>query len=428
MEPIIQDPIENQDPVLNLDYSNFVPVLRFIVASDVHIQSESDNMAKRLTKMLESAYRYAESDANYSKLDAFVIVGDLVESGSSTQYALFKRLVTQSIKPETQLITIMGNHDIRNEGVSNYERIIDSKLNKDIEINGFHFIAISTQDEVGSYDAESLDWLENCVFDAILEDPEKPIFTFQHHKLKDTVYGSYSAWSYAQSWESIEKIYQRSSRIINFSGHTHTPISPASIYQDNGFTNVGLGSSYYLKMDNDQTTDGRQPENFRNTASYFVVEVDAENRVRMMPYNVIADDFYKTPSLLDDENEQLVFYVDKPSHAASFRYLNAKEKAEKPYFAADSQISVTRSGNQTQISIPQAMDRNCVLYYDIKITSGNETVKELRFYSQFYFEPMPNPLSIKTETWPGGTYTVTVTPTNIYYVVGDSIGINITLD
>ena len=66
---------------------DFVPVLRFVVASDVHIRNDADAITghEQLAKLYETAYAYSESHPVYKKLDAMFFIGDNTQGGSEQQ-------------------------------------------------------------------------------------------------------------------------------------------------------------------------------------------------------------------------------------------------------------------------------------------------------------------------------------------------------
>ena len=54
------------------DEDDFLPVLRFVVASDTHIKKIGDERAERIQKILSLAYDDANNHPDYPKLDAAV--------------------------------------------------------------------------------------------------------------------------------------------------------------------------------------------------------------------------------------------------------------------------------------------------------------------------------------------------------------------
>ena len=69
--------------------SDFTPVVRFAVTSDVHLNGDPDQpAARKLADLLEDSYAYSDGE-KYKNLDALVVVGDFATSGSDEEYKLF---------------------------------------------------------------------------------------------------------------------------------------------------------------------------------------------------------------------------------------------------------------------------------------------------------------------------------------------------
>lgn len=393
----------------------YIPVLRFAVVSDTHITTAGTKEAERLKKLFETAYDYASSDKNYNTLDALIMVGDITDNGNLPQYNALKQIIANNMKAETTLITVMGNHEFYGGGISVYNEAMDSELNKDIEIKGFHFIGLSPSDG-NSYDSSKA-FLEEALENAS-KDSGKPIFTFQHHHLKDTVYVS-SEW-YTYSSDMLKSVYGNYPQVINFSGHSHGPINnPTSIWQGD-FTCLGTGTLAYFEMTSGMTY-GTIPPNAANAAQYYIVEVDENNLVRILPYNILANDFFKTPSNTDGD-EYLVYYIDIPSGEMNYRPGDRYENSDTPYFDEDATAEITEiTQNTCLITFPQAKDNDCIYSYEIVFQSdkGNQNIKS---FSEYYFEPMPETLSFRASGLKQNTdYTVSVYPVDCYGKKGSPI-------
>lgn len=395
----------------------FVPVIRFAVASDTHVSSAGSTEALRLKKLFESAYAYSQSDPYYKTLDAFVIVGDMTNNGNANEYAALKQVIEANIKDETTLITVMGNHEFYGGGKTVYKEYMDQNLDKDVNIKGFHFICISPTD--GENYSSSKSFLENALQSAAAEDGDKPIFTFQHHHLKDTVYVS-AEW-YTSSSDMLKSIYKKYPQVVNFSGHSHGPVNnPTSIWQGD-FTCLGTGTLSYFEMTTGMTY-GTIPPDASNAAQYYIIEVDENNLVRIMPYNLLTGDFFKTPSNTDDDDNYLVYYIDIPSGERNYRISDRLKAADIPAFDGDAEISVSQiTENTAFISFPQAKDNDCVYSYEIVCASekGNITFK---YFSEYYFEPMPQTLSFRLSGFkPKTEYMVSIYPVDCYGKKGSAI-------
>ena len=397
----------------------FVPVIRFAVASDVHISYSNSAEARRFEKLFKSAYSYAESDPDYNKLDAVIVVGDMTNKGLAYEYTAFLGVAARGIKEGTQFITVMGNHELYEGGAPVYLEKADDKLDKHIVINGFHFIGISPNKETG-FSEDSIAFLETELEKAAADgESDKPIIVFQHHHIKDTVYVS-SEW-YADESLSLKRIMNNYPQVIDFSGHSHGPINnPTSIWQGK-FTCLGTGTLSYFEMTSGMSY-GTIPPDASNAAQYYIVEISADYRVKIMPYDLLTDGFFKTPSNTDDPEEQLVYYIDSKKDPALFRYTGRSKNADKPYFAEDAQISVTGVTEYgAVITFPQAFDGECIYSYGIKCVSESGT-KQFNCFSEYYFEPLKKEISFTVSGLDAGTaYDVTVTPVDCYGKKGEPI-------
>ncbi len=413
-EVVSGEPEASTDTSKPTEYGEFETVLRFIVSSDNHVASTNSETAKRLKQLFASSYAYADKQ-EYNKIDAFVAVGDLTNNGNVGECKAWKTVVDSSIRKETQVITVAGNHEFYGTGTNEgYVSAVDSELNKHLTINGYHFLGISTVKE-GDY-SQSLNWLKDELKKANDEDKSKPIFTFQHHHIKDTVYTS-STW-FTQHSAQLNSIYSEYSQVINFSGHSHAPINnPKTVYQKD-YTLFGTGTLYYFEMAPGMTY-GTIPPNSDKAAQFYIVEVARDNRVRVLPYNLLTDDFFKTPH----GNDQLVYEING-FDKADFLYTDSARKDEVlPKFSGDDKITVGKvTHNTAEITFPQATDDNCVYSYKIEFRVDGVPLHEYNYFSEYYFEPMPKSLSFKlSKLNPDTDYEVNVYPVDVFGNVGEPI-------
>lgn len=396
-------------------WGEFETVLRFIVTSDNHVSTPASETAQRLKKLFASSYKYADAQT-YNKIDAFVAVGDLTNNGSAGECNAWKAVVNASIRPETKIITVAGNHEYYHDGTNDgYIKAIDSELDKHIVINGYHFIGISSVKE-GDY-TNSVKWLKEELKKASEDGKEKPIFTFQHHHIKDTVYTS-PTWNTVNS-PMLDMLYSDYSQVINFSGHSHAPINnPASVYQKD-YTLFGTGTLYYFEMAPGMTY-GTIPPDSDKAAQFYIVEVARDNRVRVLPYNLLTDDFFKTP----DGSKQIIYTIDDVNDKSTWLYTDGRlETTAAPKFSDDAMITFGKvTYNTAEITFTQATDDDCVYSYNIKLRSADGSVLEYNYYSEYYFEPMPKTLSFKlSKLKPDTEYDVEIYPIDVFKKVGEPI-------
>lgn len=424
-EPSEEPSAPETDPL-----DDFVPVFRAIACSDTHVSSTSSTTGNRLAKLFKSVYKYASGHAAYNTVDAMLVAGDLTNSGEPSEFKAWNSIADANIKDETTLMTVMGNHEYYSGGIASYTANMDPNLDKHFVVNGYHFIGISTRGD-DSYPAEVQNWLREELAKAAADDPEKPIFVFMHHHLDNTVYVS-RTWRTGYS-SQIRNILKNYPQVIHFSGHSHGPINnPLTVWQDD-FTTVGTGTLAYFEMESGMT-ESTVPKDSDRAAQFHIIEVDANNRVRIMPYNLLTDDFFKTPANTDNPEKQLVYSIDKPSDKSTFIYTKQRyNNSDKPYFGEGAALSVSGvTTNGAQITVPTAFDDNCLYSYHVVCTpaeGSNAQKREFRYYAQYYFEPMPESQVLAATGLKDNTeYTIEVYPVSIWDTEGEPLSVKVTTD
>ena len=408
-------------------YEPFVPVVRFAVVSDVHVHRAADNCAEaeRFRKLIELSYAYSHAQEAYQTLDALVVAGDLTLGGTADEVRNFKSIVTECLTEETTLIPMLGNHE-HYGNIKAYQSIVERELNLHKVINGFHFIAVSP--DGNDYDDEDVEFLKTELAAAAADAPDKPIFAFQHHNLKNTVYGSFDdeeCGGGTDSTPGLRSAYDDYPQIFLFTGHTHVTMNhPRDIYQDN-FTMLALGTLCNLECA-DRMTDGYIPSGSGTVGQFYIVEVNADNVVKIMPYNIITEDFMKTPSNTDDPDKQLVYYVKTPAGKEDFDYTAEKYNSScftAPHFTDDAAVTFSDiTATSAVASIPQALDDSCIYNYRLVYTGPDGSANEITFYSRFFEEPLCDTLShILPDLTPDSDYTVSVYPINAWKLEGEPI-------
>ena len=398
---------------------NFAPVLRFIACSDVHLDGDENQAnAIRLKNLIKDMNKYSE-DKSYNKFDAFMVVGDFAGGGAEEEYAMFNKTVNSVLKDETQLLTVLGNHEFINYrdydptiGYDVYKKMINEAVDTDIVINGYHFIGISYDDNGKTFKGKT-DWLREKLENATKEDPQKPVFVYQHPHPTLTVYGSVS-WSDSD----IKKVLKDYPQVIDFSGHSHySPSDPRSVWQGE-FTAIGCGSLGAL-MGNLNYIEGDHDAPGKSAAAW-LVEVDKDNNVRIRLYDVENRIFF----------ENIEYYFSNLSDAKKRDYTWAKQKSldTKPEFPENSKITVTKNENgEAVISFPEAKG-----YYEsenYKITvknSNNKKVYEKTVISE-YVRATNDDVTVKIGNVENGTYTVKVISYSPYAKKGEKLSNTITV-
>ncbi len=406
---------------------DFEPIFRFAVASDIHISTGDSTNTRRFEQLFHSAYRYAENHPTYQTLDALVLTGDNCDTGADEEYVILNRVIKEQMRDETTLVAIMGNHEFNKTGLDGFKRNMQQEPDTHTVVKGFHFIGLSPAPSDTWQLPTQINWMSAQLRKAAADDPERPIFTMQHGHIQKTVYVSRS-W-YTQMSVPLHMVYARYPQVINFSGHSHGPVNnPLNIWQ-NSYTQVGASTLNYFEMERD-IGDSTIPAGARNAAQFLIVEVDAANRVRILPYNLLTDDFMKTPASTDGD-KQLIWQINDVCNPMTFAYTSARKKTDgAPWFTEDAAVNIDSvRAEQVTLSFPQAQDDVCVYGYRIQLKNAAQPkeIIEKEIYSEYYFEPMPERLSVTIDGLTAGTvYDVTVTPLNVWLDGGNAIGCQFT--
>ena len=401
----------------------FYPVFRFAVATDIHINQDHPIRTERLREMFSTAYDFASQDVNYPTLDAVLFAGDNTDGGEQVQYDILNAALKESLREETTLITVMGNHDHGHTGVDGYRKNLDDRLDKHVVVGGYHFICLSPLPNDTWHTPKQVRWLKKELRKAAQDAPDRPIFTFQHGHIWKTVYVSRS-W-YTQASALLHLVFARYPQVINFSGHSHGPVNhPLTVWQSR-YTSFGAGTLNYYEMERD-IGEETVPAGSENAAQYFIVEIDNDNRVRVLPYNILTHDFFRMPA---DPSKQLIYLLEKPKDRKTYPYTGARKKTDAaPWFTPDAKAeAIDVTNDSATILFDQAKSDVCVYGYRLllaAVDSSNKTVRKIEIYSEYYFEPMPQKLSCVFENLQRNTdYVVKIYPLNVWRKQGEPISV-----
>lgn len=363
----------------------FTPIIRFAVMSDIHLSDDPTPERDRFHKGIADAYRIAQESPDYKSLDALVIVGDFATSGTEIQMQCAKNIIDEEIKPGTKLIISIASHEyhLSDEGVApateKLARIFSVPPDVHEIINGFHFVSVSPSRRC-DFNKEKQQWVYENLEEAKKDDPLKPVFMFQHPHVTNTVNGSIR-WG----CHHLVPAYMDHPQILVFSGHSHAPINdPRAVYQQH-FTCFGTGTLSYLELDEYDKVTGTKPASGNPAAQMLIVEADAQNRVRVYPYDILTSNFFPR-----------VWTVDVPSDPDTYIYTDKKrcEEALPPYFTEDAQAivsDITSCG--AKITFPQAVDdkEGYVNSYDILLRrkSDHVIVSQKSVWSDYFVYHMP---------------------------------------
>jgi hypothetical protein len=392
-----------------MNHSEFIPAIRFMVVSDIHIKDEPTVERERFAKAIETAYKISESSKTYKNLDAIVIDGDFANSGTEIQMQAAKKILDDGMDyNKTKLIISVASHEFSTDGVdgayNKLKNIFGCGPDNHVVINGFHFVSVSPSKSC-NYNDEKKKWVADELQKAAETDRKKPIFMFQHPHNSGTVYGSI-LWGE----DDLISTYMNYPQIIDFSGHSHAPINdPRSVHQQH-FTSFGTGTLSYFELDEFDKICGTIPENSKLAAQMLIVEADAQNRVRVYPYDLITDHYFP-----------YTWKIDVPSDPSTFTYTNQRYKTDVcPYFDANAKIHAVDIGSDSAtVEFDQAnIDEDYVNSYDIVVKKAGCgcIVKQLSIWSEYYFYDMPKALRVSVDSLePNTEYFISVTANSFWY-------------
>ena len=411
-------------------FADFEPVLRFAVASDVHVADlHSQQEEARLAQLFEVSYDYADNYDGYKGLDAAFFVGDVSDRGTPYSLQRFFLIVSRNVREETLVRATMGNHEYYDEADLAEWRFLEASkyesTDAHLTMGGYHFIFLSPDGNGKSFSKDKQDYLAAALEEAAKDDPTgcKPIFVFQHQPISNTVYGSTTSWGVGELTDILEKYPQ----VVDFAGHSHFPMNdPRSIWQGD-FTALNTGTLSYYEMDlagakGDYVfpTDreggwAESATDVRDAGQFYIVEVDANHAIRVLGYDLLSDQWMMEPLTIR--------CVDETN---CFTYTNARaDVSEAPVFAADAAVTMekTADGN-LQFRFPQATGEDlvqnyvCTLYHNGKQTAVNYRL------ACTCFLPTPETLTVyfapqKIES--GEEYRLEITPVNAWAVQGEPL-------
>lgn len=378
---------------------NFTPEVRFVVTSDVHMRTNGAfDSQNQLDKLINTAYDFADSQSDYDNLDGMFFVGDNTQNGASSEAQLFYGTLNKKIRPETEARTCMGNHEYYSTG--HYSQSSMQKAPGEFlkhtgydsvdyhkTINGYHVIMLSldyygTSTKFGEgganvyFSQAKLDWLEKQIKIAEDDDPtgKKPILVMQHIAPSCGVLGS-SNTSYDKK---LDALLEKHPNVVDFSGHTHRPVSdPRSIWQGE-YTAIQTGTLAYLgmgKFADNMASGGNladvygnydteiEESGLRTGYMYYIIEIDKNNVMKVIVYDMYNNEVY-SQTLLDSFGDP-----------AGFDYTSDRKEYTdsefKPEFEKNTEVLLNNNYRLVQVTIPQAKCKTTIQSYRLELHEKN---------------------------------------------------------
>lgn len=378
-------------------------VLRFMVTSDIHFcgkyrcfpGNSQEVQTERFSRALKLAGEYCRSQP-YPNFDALLVCGDMTNRGVEEELIPFCETMDRRLLPETKRVLCMGSHEYMGGNRALWEKVCQTSADSHQIINGHHFIALSPDDtqETDGVFLKKTDWVRGELEKAARDVKERPIFFIQHYHLsrpaaKENEAGS-PEWLRGRATvrsardncgaSDLFDLFQQYPQIVDFSGHSHYPISdPGAAWQGN-FSAFGTGTLCYAKM-LDEPYNTTPPGRF-NYAQFYIVEVSRRQSVRLRIFDLASESFIPRE-----------YFISRPGDLAAYRYTDARiEKSPLPVWKKGASIRVDdRSPDGVVFRFPQVQNIEDVQSYRIVIYAcGQERpVVNRRVWSEFYFYPMP---------------------------------------
>lgn len=384
------------------DTGVFTPVLRFVISSDSHVKTVGDTQTSRLEKMIRLGYDIAEKDKEYNRLDAVLMAGDLTDDGTRIGFVSYKAAADAVLKGDTQFLSVAAkSHDGNTMNVNSldyFTQVTGQETDFHRVINGFHFIGLSRSATRGEhYSQYQKDWLKEQLDEAVADDPLKPIFVIQHEHISNTVYGSsdFEGWGMPDFKEILEQYPQ----VVDFSGHSHYPINDARSIWQGGFTAIGTGGLYYVELTVDDVRTVH-PQGYKKVASFWVVEVDANNRIRLRAVDLGAEEY------LCEYNLNTPFDRSYTRDAQLLR-------ARKPEFKEGTELEF--KGSKVTFAAAESKDGMPIFMYRAYAVDSEGNRKPVgKTLPEYYNYDVPDTVTIRLMNLPLGDYTLEIVAENCF--------------
>ena len=241
--------------------------LNFACFADMHIDTtEYDEEDAIYTDITHNAF-LPDFERAEQKLDAVVLAGDITEHGYAAQWNRTEELLG-SYDLADEIILAAGNHDLWTDGEDGitakglfiqYNKRISDRLVTDFyystEINGYTFIVISSEQDVGEeavISNKQIKWLKTEMKKAAEKD--KPIFVVCHWPLNQT-HGLPVTWGDDEYDDmtggigvqsaKVEKILKKYDNVFFINGHIHSGFSNEKTLAEQGYESVESDGSFH---------------------------------------------------------------------------------------------------------------------------------------------------------------------------------------
>ena len=361
--------------------------------------------------MLKHSVQYSQTQ-KYHNLDALLVCGDMTNRGVEEELVPFCDAMNTYLPSETKRVLCMGSHEYMGGDRPLWEQLCKTPASSHQVINGYHFIALSPDDtnESDGVFANKIDWVRGELDKAAQDDPNRPIFFIQHYHVsrpaapelesgqswwlrgRSTIRSDRTNWGASDLFELFEQYPQ----IVDFSGHSHYPISDPGVAWQGNFSAFGTGTLCYAKMIG-EPYNVTPPGRF-SYAQFFIVEVSRSHSVRLRVFDLPSESFTSRE-----------YFIERPGERSTYQYTDERiEQPLPPVWNEKSAIQVEdRLPDGVCFHFPQAKNGEEVQSYRIIIrptkksddssptnAASEPPVVDRLVWSEFYFHPMPKELAV----------------------------------
>lgn len=390
------------------------PNIVFPVISDTQI-GRSEGGPERFDNAMNQLNQLAPNQ------DALVFIGDLTSHGYEEEYDTWSSIFNKHVQPQAEQLIGIGNHEYNYNGLTpkkSQQRFFDKtgmeSLYYQKNIKGYDFIMMG-EERGYFYSNEQVQWLGDQLKQSEQRDPNKPIFVFLHHGIKDTTYGTEDWYIENDNQRLLRETLKKYPQVVLVAGHTHYPVSdPKSIYQKD-YTAVNSGSLAYIWTEKGYL-QGEVPE--AEVSNGLLVKV-YDDEVVIKRRNFTGERWVQDP-----------WVIKTPVKSKEdFKYTDDRDQ-ESPYFDKDSNLSVGQlTTNSLNISFPQAFDN--LLTHSYKVTAMNQKTGEIanqyKAFSEYYKGEVPNSLEFPVNNLQQATaYQINVQAIDAFGNVSNNLTTNAT--
>ncbi len=389
--------------------NEFLPVFRFAICSDSHIEGIGAPGYCRLKKAIDYSLDFASGDRSHNRIDTFFIAGDITNKGSKAEFDAFKELYDYGMEKGVKfLCTVAKGHDsitMGKKSLEYYKALTGRETDFHRVIGGYHFIGLSTGKIPNKhYSFRQKLWLKRELRAAVQASSDKPVFVLHHEHVKNTVYGS----SDFDGWGNrfFKGVFEKYPNVVDFSGHSHYPVNdPRSLWQKE-FTAIGTGSLKYVEL----TVDDERcvhPPTHKDCGTFWIVEADKEGNLHLMGIDCEA------------EEKLCEYYLINPADKNNREYTEAQQRSRSkpPAFSENAEITLTEKEGVYSAEYPKAESTDGMPIFIYRVFVCDEKGGEItsgKTVPSYYLYKSEDRLCTDLGEIPKGKYKVKVLAENCY--------------